>query len=167
MKNSFPYTWNRGILIAAISLIIFTYSTTPYTQAQACNWKTQFCGPQIVAPPTQNINFLLRLIRSLPTTDTTCAAGEVINGFKANGEMLCTSVPALRGPQGDKGDPGSSGSTIISNTEPIPGWCSTIIRNYCTVGTLIDAADTPSHYRWVCEGRNGGSNMYCSEAKGT
>ena len=106
MKKSFPFTLRVSILIAALALIVLTFSfhsRTP-TLASTCNWKVQFCGPTVA--PTQNTNFLLRLIHSLPTTDKTCATGEVITGFNANGEMICTSVsaiPALRGPKGDKG----------------------------------------------------------------
>ena len=158
MKNSFPTILRGSILIAALTLIIFTYTTTPYTHAQTCDWKTNFCGPQS-APTTNSINFLLRLIHSLPTTDKTCAPGEVLTGFNKNGEMICTptsTMPGLKGPKGDRGDPAPP---------PINGQCGTT-NNNCTEGTLNDIADTSLHYQWQCTGQNGGSDSgTCQKAK--
>ncbi len=51
---------------------------------------------------------------------------------------------------------------------PVNGVCNNAIRNGCTSGTSNDGAynDTPTHYRWRCEGLNGGNNSgMCSKAK--
>ena len=43
--------------------------------------------------------------------------------------------------------------------KPINGACNNSVRNGCSVGTANDAAisDTGTHYRWHCEGLNGGT----------
>ena len=51
---------------------------------------------------------------------------------------------------------------------PVDGVCDDSARNGCSAGTANDAAvaDTTSHYRWRCDGANGGSNSgTCSRAK--
>ena len=43
---------------------------------------------------------------------------------------------------------------------PDVGLCNNTMRNGCAVGTANDATivDTPTHYRWQCDGVNGGGN---------
>ena len=122
MKSSFSYIQRGSILITTLTLIILTFSFPSHTQTPVsrCNWKVQFCGPNY-APATNNINFLLRLIESLPTTNTQCPTGQVINGFNEDGTIRCSTNRGTRGytgvqgtlgtagPQGDKGDPGPQG----------------------------------------------------------
>ena len=108
MRNSFPH---RNRIIAALPLIIFLASPFPshtQTPVPRCNWKVQFCGPNY-APATNNINFLLRLIHSLPTTGEECPTGQVINGFNEDGTIRCSTNRGAQGPQGTKGDPGPRG----------------------------------------------------------
>ena len=65
--------------------------------------------------------------------------------------MICTptsTMPGLKGPKGDRGDPAPP---------PINGQCGTT-NNNCTEGTLNDIADTSLHYQWQCTGQNGGSD---------
>ena len=68
----------------------------------------------------------------------------------------------------------SGGSCNSAPTPPTPppidtiGVCNNAIRNGCRSGTANDGAhpDTPTEYRWRCDGLNGGSNSgRCSKAK--
>ena len=46
----------------------------------------------------------------------------------------------------------------------LPGECGKSV-NTCSHGTLRNQADTSTHYRWQCEGTNGGTTASCSKEK--
>ena len=68
-------------------------------------------------------------------------------------------LPTSGGPPG-----GGSGPPPPPPPTPINGRCSTAV-NSCIRGVLEDIADTTTHYRWVCAGRNGGTADRCDKRK--
>ena len=66
---------------------------------------------------------------------------------------------------------GKNGGTTATNCQkakPVNGVCNNSQRNACTSGTANDlaVADTNTHYRWSCIGRNGGTTASnCQKAK--
>ena len=68
---------------------------------------------------------------------------------------------------------GLYGGSDVSCSKEIPptpenGVCNNAVRNGCTTGTTNEGAysDTSTHYKWRCEGLNGGSNSaVCSIEK--
>ena len=141
MRNSFPY---RNRIIAVILLTIFLFSPFPshtQTPVSTCNWKVRFCGPSHA--PTNNVNFFLRLIHSLPTTGEECPAGQVINGFNEDGTIRC----------------------ITNREERVDGQCGTTIKNTCTAGISNDTTDASLYHQWKCTGQHGGISRTCRKAK--
>ena len=62
----------------------------------------------------------------------------------------------------------SCNTTKPSPQSPVDGVCNNSRRKGCTAGTPNDAAivDTGTHYKWRCDGQNGGTNSgTCSTAK--
>ena len=67
-----------------------------------------------------------------------------------------------------KGLYGGTTATDCQKAKPVNGACNNDQRNSCSSGTSNDAAiaDTDTHYRWHCEGSNGGSTATnCQKAK--
>ena len=63
---------------------------------------------------------------------------------------------------------GGANSETCRKSIPVNGACDESVRNGCSAGTANDTAvaDTASHYRWRCDGSNGGSNSgVCSAEK--
>ena len=63
---------------------------------------------------------------------------------------------------------GGANSESCSKTIAVDGACDESVRNGCSAGTANDGAvaDTASHYRWRCDGSEGGSNSgVCSAEK--
>ena len=63
---------------------------------------------------------------------------------------------------------GGANSQNCSKAMAVDGACDESVRNGCSAGTANDGAvaDTTSHYRWRCDGSEGGSNSgVCSAAK--
>ena len=62
-------------------------------------------------------------------------------------------------------DKAVSATFVVTTT--IDGACDNTTRNACTAGTPNDAAvgDTATHYKWRCDGQNGGSNSATCEKR--
>ena len=151
MKNSFPYLFrNESILLIALLLIILTFSfyshTHTQTLASACNWKVQFCGP-IHAPPG-NTNFLKRIMESIPLFGETCTPGAFVTGVTKEGVLVCKKI--------------ETHGVCASLPEGTPPTTA----NACESGAYHNTpTDTPTHYRFHCNGIGGGNNASCTIKK--
>ena len=151
MKNSFLYLFrNESILLIALLLIILTFSfyshTHTQTLASACNWKVQFCGP-IHAPPG-NTNFLKRIMESIPLFGETCTPGAFVTGVTKEGVLVCKKI--------------ETHGVCASLPEGTPPTTA----NACESGAYHNTpTDTPTHYRFHCNGIGGGNNASCTIKK--
>lgn len=55
---------------------------------------------------------------------------------------------------------GGSGTGVSVSSSTVNGVCSTLPQ-FCLDGTPVDMADTSTHYRWSCNGVNGGTDASC------
>ena len=148
MKNSFPYLFrNESILLIALLLIILTFSFHSYTQpVSTCNWKVQFCGP-IHAPPG-NVDFLKRIMESIPLFGETCTPGAFVTGVTKEGTLVCKKI--------------ETHGVCASLPEGTPPTTA----NACESGVYNNTpTDTPTHYRFHCNGIGGGNNASCTIKK--
>ena len=112
------------------------------------------------------------------TTASNCQIAKPVNGVCNNAQKNgCTTGTANDSAVPDTSAHykwscvGSNGGTTASNCQiakPVNGVCNNAQKNGCSKGTANDnaIADTDTHYRWHCEGANGGSTASnCQKAK--
>ena len=115
------------------------------------------------------------------STATNCQKAKPVNGVCNNAQRNgCSSGTANDAAIVDTNTHyrwhcvGANGGTTATNcqkakpTTPVNGVCNNAQRNGCSTGTANDLAiaDTNTHYRWHCVGKNGGSTATnCQKAK--